>query len=273
MGSGNDSTSVDDSSSDDDASDAEIDEAKSARASVRIQDCHARQYMRGKWQWFWTFAGIGAIAVLIMLALHVLLMKLTVIYFASMFNWHDWTWRECIAFLGFVNHLGGLGMSDENELLRVLIFKFAGEDSTWNEQEIEECDAYFQCLATEAMKQLGQVRGVGLLWTLSAEQLQRMLLGHQRAEQQDAVRHHEVSMWKCLDSKESLMHLRDKLIQGYRKDMEEFQAKTAKLPREQRLKRLNRIQRRAIGKLRLAAKVSEFIWQWEKDACGESLEK
>merc|ERR1712137_292223 len=86
-------------------------------------------------------------------AFHVLLLKLSLIYFAGLFSpYGEWKIQEYILFFGFANQLSGLSLASEVEMFRVLLFKFGGEESVWTSEEIEACDIYLQYLAVQAVE-------------------------------------------------------------------------------------------------------------------------
>merc|ERR1719387_1983905 len=81
--------------------------------------------------------GLLCCFILAVAGLHFLLVKLTMIYFAGLFHYTSWTFREWLTFGGFANQLSGIALSTETQMLRVFLFKFGGEDTTWQPAEIE----------------------------------------------------------------------------------------------------------------------------------------
>merc|ERR1719387_1798766 len=73
-------------------------------------------------------------------------------------------------------------------------------------------------------------------------------------------------MFQHLTSREDLKRLRDELLEGSRADEATLDQALAETLPEKRMELLNRTQARAIGRLRLAARVQEHIWEWEKVA-------
>lgn len=213
---------------------------------------------------FWDFLGVVVCGVLILLSLQVLLLKLTIVYFAGLFAMWEWTYTEWMLLGGFLNQLGALSMSGEVEMLRILLFKFGGEESKWNSESIDACETYFHYLAYRSVEQLGPLKGMAVMWNLTSGHLQNLLQGHMRLNEQKAVRDQEVNMFQRLHDRSELEKMRDDLLNDFQQQQESMYDRLLAAPVDQRLDCCNAIQTHSIGELRLAAKTQEFIWEWDK---------
>lgn len=233
--------------------------------------------------WCWDIFGLVLVISSIFLALHVLLMKLSLVYYAGLYYYSNWSLTEFWTFVGFVNQLGGLSMSRQVELLRTILFKFGGENSTWSATEIEACNAYFMFLAERIVQERDRFEGLAVLWSIDSDSLQQLFQGHARADMQAVVRPDTIRMFQSLHSKDALEALRDKLIASAKRAYSTLDAKikgrlnitigSGNRPSKSEsfkspLDTVNHCMRKACGQLHLAAKVQEFIWQWEKDRHG-----
>ena len=50
-----------------------------------------------------------------------------------------------------MNQISGLSLSNELETLRILLFKFGGEESNWTREAIQACDTYFRHFAARTV--------------------------------------------------------------------------------------------------------------------------
>jgi hypothetical protein len=212
----------------------------------------------------WDTIGMVLCCCLILLSMRVLVLKLTLVYFAGIFYWTEWNYKEWLLFLGFLNQLSGLALSGEVEMLRILLFKFGGEESKWDAETIEACDTYFHYLAYRTIEQLGRFRGIVLLFSLNSAQLQGLFQGHMRRKEQQAVRGKEIEMFQRLHDREALMEMRNELLTGFGNMLDDHDRLLREASKETKMEVLNLCQTQAVGGLRLAAKAQEFIWEWEK---------
>ena len=84
-----------------------------------------------------------------------------------------------------------------------------------------------------------------------------------------AVRKETIAMHQSLHSRSLLESLRTRLLRSASATFDTFDKQLEDIDDEKcRHDTCNRLQRKAAGELRLAAKVQEFIWQWEKDRHG-----
>jgi len=190
--------------------------------------------------------------------------KFTLLYFVAIYPAAEWMIEEWFLFVGFINQLSGIALSSELEMLRVLLFKFGGEKSFWGSEQIEACSTYFHYLAARTVEQIGPLRGVILMWTLSSAELQSLFIGHMRTEEQSSVRHQEVEMFDVLHDKERLIEMRDGLVSDFAATQGSLNELLKLTSEHRRMEALNDAQKTAIGKLRLACRVQEFIWEWSK---------
>jgi len=190
--------------------------------------------------------------------------KFTPLYFVAIYPVGEWKIQEWILFIGFINQVSGIALSGELEMLRVLLFKFGGESGFWGSEQIEACSTYFHYLAARTVEQLGAARGLVLMWTLTSKELQKLLVGHTRAGQQAATRAQAVEMFDVLHDKERLEYMRDSLIDDFNRTQGSLNDVLQLAPYERRMEVLNDAQKNAIGKLRLACRAQEFIWEWSK---------
>eukprot|EP00928_Gymnodinium_smaydae_P045952 TRINITY_DN30589_c0_g1_i1.p1 TRINITY_DN30589_c0_g1~~TRINITY_DN30589_c0_g1_i1.p1 ORF type:complete len:565 (+),score=76.52 TRINITY_DN30589_c0_g1_i1:54-1748(+) len=208
--------------------------------------------------------GLLTVGFVVMLALHMLLVKLFMVYFAAIFSYYTWTFEEWLFFMGFVNQLSGLSLSTEIEMLRILLFKFGGEDTRWGLQQIEACGTYFQYFASRTVEQVGRVRSVVIFWSMASADLQSLFQGHQRLHEQVKVRNEAKEMFQKLKDPEQLVEMRESLLSNFQATQHTLNSTLRAAPTKERLKLLNELQTRAVGQLRLAARVQEHIWEWNK---------
>jgi hypothetical protein len=238
---------------------------RSSLSSVCSVDNHAAGLgSRIKNSKMWDIIGMIMVGCLILLSMRVLVLKLTLVYFAGIFGWTDWNYKEWLLFLGFLNQLSGLALSGEVEMLRVLLFKFGGEDSKWTTENIEACDTYFHYLAYRTVEQLGRLKGIVLLFSLNSAQMQGLFQGHMRLKEQKAVRNKEIEMYQHLHDREGLIQMRDELLEVFHTMLRDHDRLLDEAAPEDKMDVLNKFQTKAIGALRLSAKAQEFIWEWEK---------
>lgn len=212
----------------------------------------------------WHIAGFMFWAALFGVGIYALLLKLMLMYFAALFPISEWTPREALLFLGFVNQLSGISLSTEIQMLRILLFKFGGQETRWNSAQIEACTTYFRYFTARSVEQLGPRRALCLLWTMNSADLQKLFQGNQRFLQQVIARDAEVEMFLRLDSREQLVNLRDQLLKSFGNMNAQLDETLETTDPEDRVTLLNRLQVKAIGELRLAAQVQEHIWEWTK---------
>jgi len=210
------------------------------------------------------FFGFVICGFIVFVALHMLLVKLMMVYFAGIFSYTEWTLNEWLLFMGFVNQLSGISLSSEIESLRILLFKFGGEDTRWGSKEIEACATYFRYLAERTVSQAGRWHALVLMWTLSSADLQSLFQGHQRLKEQVAVRHKEMEMFEKLHSREALEKMRDDLLSNFKESQEMLPQYISMAEKENRMKGLDQVQMASCGNLRLAARIQEHIWEWDK---------
>jgi hypothetical protein len=224
--------------------------------------------------WAWDLVGTLVFVSSIFICFHMLLIKLSIVYYACLFSpYGNWTWLEYVRFFGFVNQLSGISLGAEVEMIRVLLFKFGGEKSHWSSDAIEACNVYLQYLAFQLVSQIGRARGIVVLWTMGSNELQQLFQGHARAQCQEAARKNCKQMYEHLTDKATLKRMRNTLIQDFNKTMAAFDETVLKLPESAKLEFCDTTQRKAIGELRCAAKIQEFIWEFEKDLCGYGSKK
>jgi hypothetical protein len=204
--------------------------------------------------------------VLAVAGLHFLLVKLTMVYFAGLFPYIKWTFREWLMFGGFANQLSGIALSTETQMLRVFLFKFGGEDTNWQSAEIEACSVYLHLFAMRLVEQLGCMRALMVFWTMTSADLQSLFQGKLRYLEQAAVRDEELEMMQKLDSREELDALRDSLLEGSKIVEASMEESLNEAVPSERMEVLQMCQARMIGQLRLAARVQEHVWEWRKVA-------
>merc|ERR1712050_426973 len=98
-------------------------------------------------------------------------------------------------FVGFLNQLCSISMTSELEFLRILLFKFGGEDTHWSITEIEACRMYLHYFASRLVEQCGRRRALFVLWSMQSGDLQRLFQGKLRKKEQAAVRDEEIAMF------------------------------------------------------------------------------
>lgn len=147
------------------------------------------------------FFGIILYLALVCMSLQAMLMKLTVVSFAGLTSFNTWKHGEWIVVFGFMNQIAGLCWLEEVELHRLLLFKFGGEDAKWTQSEGHRCDMYFRFIAmkivTGKIGEKGKTFGGRLaslctLFTLNADDMQKLLLSKERAERLEEENSHRL---------------------------------------------------------------------------------
>jgi hypothetical protein len=208
--------------------------------------------------------GLCICSIFAIAALQFLLVKLTMVYFAGLFHYTDWTWKEMLLFFGFANQLSGIALSTETQMLRILLFKFGGEDTYWQKTEIEACATYLHYFARRLVEQLGCLRALMVFWTMTSADLQSLFQGKLRYLEQAAVRDEEIMMMQKLNSRGDLVAHRDSLLLGSKEVELEMDELLNEARPCDRMELLQTSQSRMIGQLRLAARVQEHIWEWRQ---------
>lgn len=149
--------------------------------------------------WYWLGVVLSAIGciVLVTFAIQALLVKLTLLHFASVVTWKNWSLKQWFVFFGLVNQLAGLCFVDEIEMHRLLLLKFGGVDSKWGRTSSMLCADYFALLAHKIDD--GEVDGnlakaYVMMCTMGSHDVQELLLSREREAQLDGVREERLQL-------------------------------------------------------------------------------
>lgn len=263
--------SVSCSSPDNDHTDAEIHTSPSMRGENKWASYSSWEAWEGRGEDVWRLPiplRFFACLVVGIISLCSLLNKLKIISFAGDKALGDWTRPEFIVFLGFVNQLGGLVRASEVEMHRVLLFKFGGEHSSWQQSEIDACSFYFSCLAERMVADLKLFNGIVMMSVFSSTDLQWLLLGKNREEQCQAVRAERLEMLSVLSDEGKLKDLLRRLIDSFQVNRVKYDTDIANDLEEFRAREIKNM-----GKLRLAANVAEFVSDYSRAHAGKRLNR
>merc|ERR1712217_35441 len=139
-----------------------------------------------------------------------------------------------------------------------------GEDTCWQETEIDACRTYFHYFSMRLVEQLGRVRALMVFWAMTSADLQSLFQGKLRHMEQKAVRDQEILMMQKLNNREELVRQRNALLESSKRAEATLKEELDNALPSERMKLLELTQAKLIGEMRLAARVQEHIWEWRK---------
>jgi len=207
------------------------------------------------WHYLHMLGGVVLCFFLIMLSFQAMLIKLTFVSFAALTSWDSWCLADWLVAWGFVNQMAGLCWLEEVEMHRVLLFKFGGSDAKWCWKECRMNVTYFRFLAmritggkvgqNDGSKQTiyGRAAALACMYTLCADDIQKLLLSSERESRLDNEREARVEFFKeCFaDDDDSNKHFMEAL--------QKFKADKEKVPKVEKKDRLAALQPALIKRL------------------------
>jgi hypothetical protein len=115
------------------------------------------------------------LACMVMFSFQALLVKLTVVHFASVTSFTSWSTMQWVVFISFMNQLAGICASEEIELRRVLLMKFGGTSVQWDLWQCEECVSYLRLFTSKLAQSLGTLDSLAAMATFSSIEVQKLL--------------------------------------------------------------------------------------------------
>lgn len=142
---------------------AEVDEifAKSKREKKHRSEGH---FDLGACYHFLVLAVMGAF--FCVFAFFALLVKLSIIHFVTVRTPSQWSLQEWLLAFGFINQLGGICHAEDIEMHRVLLFKFGGAASEWDENACRVVVGFLHLLAKKVAE--GRIGANGRMHTIAA---------------------------------------------------------------------------------------------------------